>query len=66
VCRCQAARVELDCADPVRPPRRRPRCPSTSEPPPPDFTLKTQDEKDWKLSDQKGKNVVLMWYPLDW
>lgn len=32
----------------------------------PDFTLKTQDEKDWKLSDQKGKNVVLMWYPLDW
>ena len=32
----------------------------------PDFTLKTQDEKDWKLSEQKGKNVVLMWYPLDW
>ena len=32
----------------------------------PDFTLKNQDEKDWKLSDQKGKNVVLMWYPLDW
>ena len=32
----------------------------------PDFTLKTQDEKDWKLSDQKGKNVVLLWYPLDW
>jgi peroxiredoxin len=32
----------------------------------PEFTLKTQDEKDWKLSDQKGKNVVLMWYPLDW
>lgn len=32
----------------------------------PDFTLKTQDEKEWKLSDQKGKNVVLMWYPLDW
>ena len=31
----------------------------------PDFTLKTQDEKDWKLSDQKGKNVVLLWYPLD-
>jgi peroxiredoxin len=32
----------------------------------PDFTLKTQDEKEWKLSDYKGKNVVLMWYPLDW
>lgn len=32
----------------------------------PDFTLKTQDEKDWKLSAQKGKNVVLLWYPLDW
>lgn len=34
--------------------------------PAPDFTLKTQDEKDWKLSDHRGKNVVLMWYPLDW
>jgi peroxiredoxin len=32
----------------------------------PEFTLKTQDEKEWKLSDHKGKNVVLMWYPLDW
>ena len=32
----------------------------------PDFTLKTQDDKEWKLSGQKGKNVVLMWYPLDW
>lgn len=33
----------------------------------PDFTLKTQDDKEWKLSDFKGKsNVVLMWYPLDW
>src|SRR6185295_6377223 len=32
----------------------------------PDFTLKTQDEKEWKLSDHKGKNVILMWYPLDW
>jgi peroxiredoxin len=32
----------------------------------PDFTLKTQDEKEWKLSAHKGKNVVLMWYPLDW
>jgi len=32
----------------------------------PDFELKTQDESDWKLSDHRGKNVVLMWYPLDW
>lgn len=34
--------------------------------PAPDFTLKTQDEKEWKLSSFKGQNVVLMWYPLDW
>ena len=32
----------------------------------PDFTLKNQDEKEFKLSAQKGKNVVLMFYPLDW
>ncbi|HUR29455.1 MAG TPA: redoxin domain-containing protein [Planctomycetota bacterium] len=32
----------------------------------PDFTLKTQDEKEWKLSDHRGENVVLLWYPLDW
>ena len=32
----------------------------------PEFTLKTQDDKEWKLSAHKGKNVVLMWYPLDW
>lgn len=32
----------------------------------PDFTLKTQDEKEWKLSAHQGKNVVLLWYPLDW
>ena len=32
----------------------------------PDFMLKTQDEKEWKLSDHKGKNIVLMFYPLDW
>jgi len=32
----------------------------------PDFTLQTQDDKPWKLSDQKGKVVVLLWYPLDW
>jgi len=34
--------------------------------PAPDFSLKNQDEQEWKLSDHKGKNVVLMWYPLDW
>ena len=32
----------------------------------PDFTLKTQDSTDWTLSAHKGKNVVLLWYPLDW
>jgi peroxiredoxin len=32
----------------------------------PDFTLKNQDDMEWKLSAQRGKNVVLMWYPLDW
>lgn len=32
----------------------------------PDFTLKTQDEEEWTLSAQRGKNVVLLWYPLDW
>jgi len=32
----------------------------------PDFTLKNQSEQEWKLSDQRGKNVVLIWYPLDW
>jgi carboxymethylenebutenolidase len=34
--------------------------------PAPEFTLKTQDDKEWKLSDQRGKRVVLLWYPLDW
>lgn len=32
----------------------------------PDFTLKTQDDKEWKLSAHAGKTVVLLWYPLDW
>ena len=33
----------------------------------PDFTLQNQDKKEVKLSDFTGrKNVVLMWYPLDW
>jgi mycoredoxin-dependent peroxiredoxin len=33
----------------------------------PDFTLANQDKKEVKLSDFAGKrNVVLVWYPLDW
>lgn len=34
--------------------------------PAPDLTLKDQDQKDVKLSDFRGKNVVLAFYPLDW
>jgi peroxiredoxin len=34
--------------------------------PAPDFTLKNQDDKEWTLSQHKGKKVVLLWYPLDW
>jgi peroxiredoxin len=35
--------------------------------PAPDFTLKDQTQKEIKLSDFRGKrNVVLMFYPLDW
>ena len=32
----------------------------------PDFTLKDQNQKEIKLSDYRGKNVVLILYPLDW
>jgi len=32
----------------------------------PDFTIKTQDEREWRLSDHRGRTVVLLWYPLDW
>ena len=32
----------------------------------PDFTLKDQNQKEIKLSDYRGKNVVLVFYPLDW
>lgn len=33
----------------------------------PDFTLKDQDQKEFRLSELKGKkNVVLAFYPLDW
>ena len=31
----------------------------------PDFTLKDGDGNDWKLSDQEGKIVVLLFYPGD-
>ena len=35
--------------------------------PAPDVTLKDQNQQEVKLSDFKGKkNVVLMFYPLDW
>jgi peroxiredoxin len=33
----------------------------------PDFVLKDQNQKEVKLSDFVGKkNVVIVWYPLDW
>src|SRR5258708_12669643 len=33
----------------------------------PDFALQNQDKNEVKLSDFAGKkNVVLVWYPLDW
>ena len=31
----------------------------------PDFALRANDDKEYKLSDLKGKNVVLAFYPLD-
>ncbi|MGI8409036.1 MAG: peroxiredoxin [Pyrinomonadaceae bacterium] len=31
----------------------------------PDFTLRDGDGKDWTLNDQKGKTVVLLFYPGD-
>ena len=31
----------------------------------PDFALRGHDDKDYKLSDLHGKNVVLAFYPLD-
>jgi len=31
----------------------------------PEFSLKGQDDKEYKLSDLKGQNVVLAFYPLD-
>jgi peroxiredoxin len=32
----------------------------------PDFTLKTIGMKDVSLKDYRGKNVVLLFYVLDW
>ncbi|PYM25914.1 MAG: hypothetical protein DMD78_05590 [Candidatus Rokuibacteriota bacterium] len=32
----------------------------------PDFTLKTIGLKEVSLHDYKGKNVVILFYPLDW
>lgn len=34
--------------------------------PAPDFTLKTIGLKDVSLKSYRGKNVVLLFYPLDW
>lgn len=34
--------------------------------PAPEFTLKDQDQKDVRLADFRGKNVVIVFYPLDW
>jgi len=34
--------------------------------PAPEFTLKDQNQKEIKLSDYRGKNVVMVFYPLDW
>src|SRR5438046_933210 len=32
----------------------------------PEFSLKDQDQKEVKLSDYRGKSVILAFYPLDW
>lgn len=34
--------------------------------PAPDFTLKTIGLKEVSLKDFSGKNVVILFYPLDW
>lgn len=34
--------------------------------PAPEFSLKDQNQKEIKLSDYRGKNVVIVFYPLDW
>jgi peroxiredoxin len=41
--------------------------PATVGTPAPEFSLKDQNQKEVKLSDFRGKkNVVLIFYPLDW
>lgn len=34
--------------------------------PAPDFTLKSIGLKEVSLRDYRGKNVVILFYPLDW
>ncbi|HEV2387143.1 MAG TPA: peroxiredoxin [Candidatus Acidoferrales bacterium] len=34
--------------------------------PAPDFVLKDQNQKEVRLSDFRGKNAVIVFYPLDW
>jgi mycoredoxin-dependent peroxiredoxin len=34
--------------------------------PAPDFALKDQSQKEVRLSDFRGKNTVIVFYPLDW
>jgi len=34
--------------------------------PAPDFTLKAIGLKEHRLHDYRGRNVVLLFYPLDW
>ena len=34
--------------------------------PAPDFTLKSIGLKEVSLHDYRGKNVVILFYPLDW
>lgn len=34
--------------------------------PAPDFTLKSIGLKEVSLRDHRGKNVVILFYPLDW
>lgn len=44
----------------------KPQIPSAVGQPAPDFTLKNQDSKDFKLSDQRGHWVLLYFYRGYW